>query len=437
MRSSSEHIQVVLGDRVSLDSLNEHPPTQSKAVSVLPRHHATVRVVELPSQNPAEIDQMAGLAAEEMVPFSSDEMVLTSTILSKSDGGKSKVLIAIAHLDVVEQHLEHLRSAGLDIRALYLSTSCLMASLLEKKPHSYSSVHIHLDAASLDLVVLREKELLYNRGVELNTSSPESILDAMESALRSYSREQGQLATELPLHITTSFEVDESFWAQCEARLSFSGLSFERQHSASSAPLLYQGAGLLDYLALPYAVDLLPTSIKDYRTQQAAQSGVIKQLALFVAMLVLIAGTFIQGVMQRNAYLSEIEQQAATLRPMAEEVMQKRAYLQRLQEQVTRPDTPYQHLGRIMAQTPAEGLTISRFSYTSKEGIVLQGRADSRERFDGLIDQLRMVGKTVYPQFAQAQSIYDRQRKENALDVWEYAISIDFPGKASDVEATQ
>ena len=38
-----------------------------------------------------------------------------------------------------------------------------------------------------------------------------------------------------------------------------------------------------------------------------------------------------------------------------------------------------------------------------------------------------MVGKTVYPQFAQAQSIYDRQRTERSFDVWEYAISIEFP----------
>ena len=149
-------------------------------------------------------------------------------------------------------------------------------------------------------------------------------------------------------------------------------------------------------------------------------------------MVLLIIATFLQAIVQKKDYLHELDEEASILRPIAHAVMQKRAHLQRLQDQVTRTDTPYQHLGRIMAQTPSGGLTFSRFAYDHNEGITLSGRADSRERFDTLIDQLRMVGKTVYPQFAQAQSIYDRQRKEHNMDVWEYAISIDFPAKASD-----
>ena len=131
MRNKNEHIQVVQCSEHAIATLHQPPQIDGLVVTILPRHHATVRVVELPSQDPAEIAQMATLSAEEMVPFSKDEIVLSSTILTKLPGGASQVLIAIAHLDVIEQHIQRLRDLGIEAQALYLSTACLLAALVK------------------------------------------------------------------------------------------------------------------------------------------------------------------------------------------------------------------------------------------------------------------------------------------------------------------
>ncbi len=148
-------------------------------------------------------------------------------------------------------------------------------------------------------------------------------------------------------------------------------------------------------------------------------------MAVITALLVLAA--FGQAVSQRHQYRAELESQAEILRPEAMSVAIKRRHLQRLQDQVARTDTVYEHLGRIVSQAPESGLTVSLFDYTYDGGIILQGRADSTGKFSGLIDSLRTVGKTVYPQLAAAQEVYRTAIRERERDVWEYSISIQFP----------
>ena len=424
MRHSMSNIRVIKCSTHAIDSLRDHPTSDGSVVAVLPRHHATLRLIELPSQDPVEIEQMAALSATEMVPFDKDEMVLSTAILKKISTNASQVLIAIAHLDVVEQQLELLRAAGIEPQALYLSTTCLLSAIHERPGSNSESptAYAHIEQDSLDFLVLENGLLRYNRGVEINAAQSNEVITAIEQAIRIYSRENGGLNPNISLEISTACSMPEAFRSDCESRISIAKQTF-----TSDMPLITNGATILAQSSSLKTIDLLPKSIKDHRTQQEGKRTVLKQIALFAVMLLLIITSFSQAISQRQAYVNLLESEAADLRPVAKAVMQKRVHLQRLQEQVTRSDTPYQHLGRIMAQTPSSGLTFSRFTYDHNDGIVLHGRADSRERFDTLIDQLRMVGKTVYPQFAQAQSIYDRQRTERSFDVWEYAISIEFP----------
>ena len=170
MRNSSEHIEFVSSTKLGLLNRKLSPSAQSTVVSHIPRHSVTVRLVELPSQDSSEITQMAALASEEMVPFSSDEIVRSSVILKKLDGGKSQVLIAIAHLDVVEQHLSRLREVQLTAKSLFLSTACITAALSESQPSDASLVHIHLEPDSLDILALENGLLRYSRGIELNST---------------------------------------------------------------------------------------------------------------------------------------------------------------------------------------------------------------------------------------------------------------------------
>jgi hypothetical protein len=192
-------------------------------------------------------------------------------------------------------------------------------------------------------------------------------------------------------------------------------------------PLPEIGAVLLAQQDSPYSVDLLPHSVKDDRERNRSRRLLLQNVVTALLTALLIAGAFGQAVYQRNVYRNELRARADELRPEASRVALKRGHLNRLQEQVTRTDTVYEHLARIISQAPASGLNFSLFAYEYDKGITLQGRADSPAKFGSLIDQLRTVGKSVYPQFAAAQETYRHSRTERGKNVWEYSISIQFP----------
>ena len=192
MRNKSDHIQVIQCTEPAIASLSEDLPTDTPVVMILPRHHATVRLVEFPSQDPSEVAQMAALAAEEMVPFSTDEIALSSVILTTLPAGASHVLIAIAHLGVVEQHLQQLRTAGYEAQSLYLSTACLLAAIENSAQLSSDSpqAFVHIERNSMDIIVMGDGRLRYNRGIEISNTTGITV-EEIELALRSYTRESG------------------------------------------------------------------------------------------------------------------------------------------------------------------------------------------------------------------------------------------------------
>jgi hypothetical protein len=297
-----------------------------------------------------------------------------------------------------------------------------------------TALYSHLTADSLEIMALCDGELRYTRGMEANASDIESFCTTIDQALRVCERELSHTGSGSVFFSTgdqpADFMIDQTYGkAEHELVENTQGLrGVKKGVDALKGIALYEiGAVLLAQGDSAYTVDLLPDSVKVDRERNRSGRALIQNVLIGVVTAVLMACTFGQAVYQRNVYRDELQARADVLRPEASRVALKRRHLERLQEQVMRTDTVYEHLGRIISQAPTSGLTFSLFAYEYDKGITLQGRADSPFKFGSLIDQLRTVGKSVYPQFAAAQETYRTARRERDRDVWEYSISIPFP----------
>lgn len=428
--------------RTLVEFVETHKLTNARVVTVLPRHCATVRMLELPSQDLEEVRGMVELSADDLVPYSVDEIVVSSCIVRALPDEQSQVLAAVVHRDVLDEQLALYQGAGIAPESIFLSTACLLAALEYPTAHDDGiGLFGHAGADSVELLATDDGQVLYTRGleadmsgIEVDTSDTNEISSLIQRAYLDFEREvpKGH-ATSLRFSAGDDSAVGVMDAVRDSGDLDISentmGLRGVKKgvESLSGLPLYEIGAVLLTQGDSPYVVDLLPESVKDTRARDRSKRVLLQNALTLLVAVLLIAVAFGQAVYQRNAYLDELEARARDLRPLAATVKLKRQHLQRLQEQVTQQDTVYQHIGRIAAQAPKSRLTFSRFDYRYRSGITLQGRVERLDDFTGLVDQLRTVGRSIYPHFAKVQELYSNSRSERSKAVWDYGIAITFP----------
>ncbi|MFH0911158.1 MAG: hypothetical protein V1918_06625, partial [Planctomycetota bacterium] len=73
---------------------------------IIPRNLITLRNVAFPSHDPLEISKMVELQATRQTPYSRGDIIIKHSIIEKDPSGYSKVLLAIAHKDVINRYLK-------------------------------------------------------------------------------------------------------------------------------------------------------------------------------------------------------------------------------------------------------------------------------------------------------------------------------------------
>ncbi len=448
LRFSDHHIavtrfRVVDGEAVVTDSFSEqgnwpfevdslqnalqafvirHGLTKDRFYWVLPRYDVTVRLLDLPAHDSAEIANMIRFKAEGYVPYPLEELTLAHCTLERLEGGRSRVMAVIAHSDLIVSQLQMLDEAGLDVEDILLSTTCLMNAAQKISDTNDGTVGIlDLSPEGFELLVLEDGKPLFTRALALGTSiidvdgtpRTEELLEELESAFAAYRREsQDGLGIEfLRLSASDSLqsvadEVVQRLPVQCE------GITLDMVSSCTRK--------------IPYTISLLPESEKSHR----ADKGRRKQswritLATMIFSIAMVTSVALM-VYRQTAYIQELETRVETMRPAVEQVQIQRAHLRRLQSQVASETTPLELFGAIVELAPEQGLNLTRFDYRNGEGITLQGSAIEYRSFDKLLDDMRAVGRSTIPQFLQAQEVYRVLRRERGHDVWSYSISIPF-----------
>ncbi len=97
----------------------------------LPSSQVASHLFTLPFTDPRRIEQVLPAEVEGAIPFEMDEVIWDHCVLSQ-EGGKSRVLVAVAQKSVLENTLAELKAAGIDPRCVTCAPMAL-AALQEKK----------------------------------------------------------------------------------------------------------------------------------------------------------------------------------------------------------------------------------------------------------------------------------------------------------------
>lgn len=145
-------------------------------VACLPRQVVNIRMLDLPSTDPAEIEDMVDLQIGKQTPYSRDEIEYDYRILGSSKPGYSRVMLVIVQRSILRSVYHVFEEAGIEVEKLSVSTEGILAWLpaagVVRSGENLAVVDI--DSYYTDFLVVGDSGLLYSRSILMGA---EPLLD--------------------------------------------------------------------------------------------------------------------------------------------------------------------------------------------------------------------------------------------------------------------
>ena len=425
--------------------VDTHRLGEDSVYTILPRHDITSRILTLPTQDAAEIAQMMKLSAAEYVPYPPEELIIDQSVLEILPSGEAKVMVVLAHQDVVHGHVEILQGVGIRPEEVLLSSACLASVGMKSDLDARAPVAlIDLASGGIEVLVLEGGQLAYTRGVAadpewnpegLDTASAEMIEELgaeIRGSLLAYRREseEGDGVEQIYLSSESAdvTQVAETLAKAMEkscapANFALPLITKGAEH-LSTLPLVFLGGVLAAQNRATISFTLLPGYLSQERKLKDVQTKFFKMALCVVLILFGFGALYFQAVAQRQVVIDDLNRQLALIEPSALDIASKQEKLQILARQVEYNGTVLELLAKISEAAGDWGLNVTRLTYNYETGIDLWGRTKKRDNVNDFNEMLRSITDEHLRMFAQAQSAYYEDAKERNRSIFLYKVNI-------------
>lgn len=409
-------------------------------ITVLPRHLVTVRILNLPTHDPAEAESMIRFSAEEYVPYPADELIIQSAVLRREPGGESKVLAVLAHKDVLKAHLAPLRAAGIIPQRVLLSTACLAnAVAAAKAPGDQPYALANLASSGLEVLVFHGTKLLFGRAVaseqdwsargEAAAQADEEMAIEVRGSLSAFRRESEDgegadtvyLASDYPIALDERAEsLANETGKECASAAFVNAIATGQQ-----APITALGAALAALGRATLDINLLPAEAARARTVAGAKELLKRAGYVAAGVAAALLLLFAQAYLQRASYIRELQGRLNAVAPDAAGLGEKQEQLRILRQQMKRGSSPLHMLAISADAAPEKSANITQFRYNINEGTDIFGRANSVDDVQAFAAKLRKAATDAQLAFFKnAHSMYEDRGEERGKKIIMYQIAV-------------
>jgi Tfp pilus assembly PilM family ATPase len=319
---------------------------RSSVVACLPRQMVNIRMLELPSADPAEIEDMVELQVGKQTPYSRDEIVYDYRILGSWKPGYTRVMMAIIQRSALRERYYVFEEAGVNVSKVSVTSEALLnwyAFVDNGNADDKATALLDIDSFYTDFLVISDKGLVFSRSILVGANQ---LIDDPDNFADKFSREVknsmeicrgeqqglslsrvlisgaganvGGIAVRLNRELGLKCEIVESAGAARKMPGSPSVKEANYRY-VSITPLI--GAGL-DTDALEF--NLVPDSVRLRKglSEKARNLSVMGMLIMAGLVFLSLFGTL--KLFARKAYLGEMLREYSELRPQAEKIDQMR-----------------------------------------------------------------------------------------------------------------
>lgn len=359
------------------------------ATLALPSSDLLLRVLDLPTADPAEIEGMTALQLDKISPFPVEQMRSSWEILSPGEAG-SRVLVAAIPADRIEAYCRPYRKAGLiparlDARILGW-WECLNAA--GEIPESGSCAGILADSQSAELLVFQDgtPSVFISLG-PVRPDDPEATArDVAEEAAFALDSLELDLPRGIPLRV---WILDAPLQSALSARLRKIPGRMIEVRSADALPELSEG--LARRSARADRLNLLPAEWRESAARGRARRKLIVSTLWLVGVfaLLLLAGALVFSIQQRMTRSLRIR--LAALEEPRKEMLALQDRLTALEQYSDPKGSVLESLREIVLALP-QGIELTSFSFRKGASVLLRGQAAAPDPVYDFIQALQKSG---------------------------------------------
>jgi len=356
----------------------------------LPSSQLLMRVLELPSADPEEINGMVELQMDQISPFPTDQLTLSYELLQKTEN-HSRVLAVAAPRNSVDELGELFKSKNVYIRSLDAEILAWWSLLTTqaKVPTEGRVILVLEEHTEFSMIVVDDGVPVGFRSLELfHDFTDEAVLceivAEMQYTLLSIEAEYGHRET-------CSIE----FWSESEIPKPLLKMLGEEctetinVHDLGTLPSMAEGLALRSAERETHHVELVPSEwIELQRKKRFMQVATIASIAVLSVWLGIISITGAVFAFQKASF-NHIKAEAAKHSGPARAAQAAREEMVSLEKYADRSHSALECL-RGITQTLPNFVEITSFTYTKDKAIRLSGTGDSS---DLIYDYFQKLGE--------------------------------------------
>jgi len=402
-----------------------------EVVSCFPRNLTTIRFISLPSTDPKELVEMVNFQALKQIPYNKEDMIVDFEIESQNEDGYSNVLLAIAHKNIIYQHIDTIENAGIITKRIDINSQAILRSYLflknlavpspepqelpAKKNIYTATALIDIDYTHTNIQIMSEDKLLFTRGITLgiihlilkekkfqiesaNINWQSELMDELRRSLAVFSREQSEYVidkivltggisnfSQLERNISSRFQIPVEVFNLKERIPSLS--KFEQNYKINGKEVsIMSPIGLL----LPGKsknIDMIPQEIKDQKKNSLRIAKFSLAAILFACILGISLFNFYMEINRKSEIINELKSRIDTLSPRVKKLEAMREKINIIRENIGDQVSSLDFLRELYVIIP-EKIFIFGFLYDESKYIIIKGTANNMSEVFDLIPKL-------------------------------------------------
>lgn len=356
-----------------------------------PTHLCTVRLFSLPSTNPKEIRDIVDLQAEKHTPYAKEEILTDFKVISQERSGYSRVLLVLAHQDVIHRAVRLVESS----RLVLDHVGCELEGLVnwyhvvkQGAAAQGTSLIVDVDGSTTTLLVMQHGQPSFQRSLATGSDhlendpaqATERLVGELHRSIEALEAEGGggrvqdlvltgrverlqdlkavlERELELPVSLVSPWQgatIEESCLAACER---LPNLSF---------------ASLVGLALAPSEVDLTPQVLKLRQAFEARGKALVLFGCQCVAALILVTGLIIGRVQKQHQYYTALQRLYNETAPESQQVETALEEMQFVAKRLKERGL-FLELVDTLAELTLPQIQWNSLTYTAGDALVLKG----------------------------------------------------------------
>jgi len=409
-------------------------------VVCLSRDSVTIRNLHLPSRDTQEINQIIDLHIARVVPYKKDEIVYAYQSFGMDEMGYARIILAIAHIDVIRRQEKIMEKAGLFVDKILLSSYGIWQWVLKncRSDIDQNGLYILLDFDSTftDFIIFSQQNLFLTRGIATGAKAIEEmgevgltklLGEVKQSLIIFYKEEINKKVTKI---FISGAPIPEASYKAIEAEFGVPVKSvpvpYSHEMLKGKRRIIPKDASLtgISELILEENKQVISFMLPEIQIRKSLREKVKDLIVLgsfFIYFFSIICAIFLGRIYNQQSYLrrlnqcySEIGKETGDLIAQANKIEFAKDYLalRRLPLIVM-----YQ-----LQQLVSEDITISFINIDENNNITLRGQT---VQLSNVFKFINSIEKSKY--FKDVQTKYTRKKKLKDAEITDFEIVFQLP----------